>query len=52
VPFVHDASVILGLQLPEGAHTVCAEPRGWWSWGGLWEFPGAVVEEAWAVVWP
>ena len=44
--------VILGLQLPEGPHTVCAEPRGWWSWGDLRDFPDAVIEEAWGVAWP
>jgi hypothetical protein len=45
-------ALILGLELPEGPHAVCASPAGWWSWGGLWEFPGAVVEEAWVVTWP
>jgi hypothetical protein len=50
LPVAH--GLILGLETPDGAHAVCAEPRGWWSWGGLHEFPGAAVEEAWAVVWP
>lgn len=46
--------LLLGVDLP-GAHTVCAEPAGWWSWGELWQpaaFPDAVIEEAWRVVWP
>lgn len=46
--------VILGVDLP-GPHTVLATPDGWWSWGELWcpwcEFPGAVIEEAWAIDW-
>lgn len=46
-------SLILGVDLP-GPHAVLATPEGWWSWGGLWcpcEFPGAVIEEAWAIEW-
>ena len=46
--------VLLGLELPEGPHAVLATADGWWSWGGLYDpaaFPGAVVEEAWAVTW-
>jgi hypothetical protein len=48
------APLILGLQLPEGPHTVLAEDGRWWSWGEPWcpcDFPDAVVEEAWAVEW-
>lgn len=46
-------ALILGLDLP-GAHAVLATADGWWSWGELHdpaEWPGAVVEEAWAVAW-
>lgn len=46
--------LILGLALPEGPHAVYATPAGWWSWGELHDpgqFPGAVIEEAWAVTW-
>ena len=48
------APLILGLQLPEGPHTVLADAGRWWSWGESWcpcEFPDAVIEEAWAVSW-
>lgn len=44
--------LILGLDLPEGPHAVLATDDGWWSWGELYDpaqFPGAVVDEAWAV---
>jgi hypothetical protein len=44
---------ILGLELP-GPHAVLAEPGRWWSWGERYDpsdFPGAVVEECWAVAW-
>ena len=44
--------LILGLELPEGPHAVLATGDGWWSWGDLYdpaEFPGAVIDEAWAV---
>jgi hypothetical protein len=47
-------ALILGLELP-GPHAVCAETGRWWSWGQPWPpaaFHRAVVEEAWAVVWP
>jgi hypothetical protein len=48
-------SLILRLTLPEGPHAVTAAPDGtWWSWGepyGPEDFPGAVVESAWAVSW-
>jgi hypothetical protein len=50
----HGSGLVLGLELP-GAHTVLATPAGWWSWGELHcpcEWPGAVAEEAWAVMWP
>jgi hypothetical protein len=46
--------LILGLELP-GPHAVLAETGRWWSWGQPWPpaaFHRAVVEEAWAVVWP
>ena len=49
------ASVILGLELPEGPHAVLAERGRWWSWSQPWPpaaFPDAVIEEAWAVTWP
>lgn len=45
---------ILGLELP-GPHTVLEQDGQWWTWGEPWsplEFPDAVLEEAWAVVWP
>jgi hypothetical protein len=52
---IHLTSVILGLDLPEGAHAVCVGPDGaWWSWGEPYDpatWPDAVVEEAWAVQW-
>lgn len=44
---------ILGLELP-GPHAVVAVPGAWLSWGESWspsDFPGAVIEEAWAVAW-
>lgn len=46
------SALILGLALPEGPHAVLATGDGWWSWGELYDpsgFPGAVIEEAWAV---
>jgi hypothetical protein len=51
------SSVILGLDLPWGEpHAVTYDPRDgtWWSWGQPYspaDFPGAVIEEAWAVSW-
>lgn len=48
------AAVILGLDLP-GPHAVCADGDTWWSWGEPHDparWPGAVIEEAWAVTWP
>ena len=50
-------SLILGLDLPGGeSHAVTVGPDGtWWSWGEPFDpadWPGAVVEEAWAVTWP
>lgn len=45
--------LILGLDMPEGRHTVAVDPSGYvWSWGELYELTSeAVVEEAWAVTW-
>ena len=45
--------LLLGLDMPEGRHTVALDPSGdVWSWGGLHELTGeAVIEEAWAVTW-
>lgn len=46
---------ILGLDLPEGPHAVCATEDGWWSWGRLYPasaFSQAIIGEAWAVTWP
>jgi len=46
-------SLILGVELP-GPHAVLATPDGWWSWGEPFdpsEWPGMVIEEAWAVEW-
>ena len=46
-------AAVLGLDLPGGEpHAVAVGPDGtWWSWGQPFEWPGAVVEEAWAVTW-
>ena len=47
-------ALILGLDLPYGEpHAVAVDPDGmWWSWGEPYDpWPGAVVEEAWAVQW-
>lgn len=49
----HPASLILGVDLP-GPHTLLATPGGLWSWGEPFnpsEWPGMVIEEAWAVSW-
>lgn len=46
--------IILGAELP-GPHALLAETGRWWSWSQPWPpavFHAAVVEEAWAVVWP
>lgn len=45
--------LILGLDMPEGPHTVTLDPSGAvWSWGGLYDLTGeAVIEECWAVTW-
>lgn len=46
--------LLLGLDLPAGPHTVLAEPRGWRTWGDLYDpadLPGAVAEEAWVITW-
>jgi hypothetical protein len=50
---VHGTSLILGVEMP-GPHTLLAAPDGLWSWGEPFnpsEWPGMVVEEAWAVTW-
>jgi hypothetical protein len=50
---VHGGSLILGVELP-GPHALLAAPDGLWSWGEPFnpsEWPGMVVEEAWAVSW-
>ncbi len=47
------AGLILGTELP-GPHAVLADGTWWWSWGEPYDpatFPGAVIEEAWAVTW-
>jgi hypothetical protein len=52
---LHGASLVLGLGVPAGPHAVLDDGRAWWSWGEPYDpaaFPGAVVEEAWAVTWP
>jgi hypothetical protein len=65
VPGLHDdrpgrheiraAGLILGTSLPGGPHSVAVGPDGtWWSWGEPYSpvgFPGAVIEECWAVTW-
>jgi hypothetical protein len=54
---MHRASgpIILNLRLPKGQHAVTVAPDGtWWSWGEPYrpaDFPGAVVDAAWAVTW-
>lgn len=52
------STVILGLDLPLGEpHAVVAHDGAWWSWGEPYApydpdwFPGAVIDEAWAVTW-
>ncbi len=45
--------LILGVELP-GPHAMLADGGWWWSWGEPHDpaaFPGAVIEEAWAVTW-
>jgi hypothetical protein len=47
------SNIILGLNLPS-PHAVFATPDGWWSWGSLfspYDFPDAVIEEAWEISW-
>ena len=50
-------ALVLGLDLPWGEpHAVTYNPADgtWWSWGQPMspaDFPGAVIEEAWAVTW-
>lgn len=50
----HTGSLILGVALPE-PHAVTVDPAGgWWSWGEPFDpadWPGMVIEEAWAVTW-
>ena len=49
-----NSPLILGLELPEGPHAVLDDGSSWWSWGEPYDldaFPGAVIEEAWAVTW-
>jgi len=42
---------ILGLDIL-GGHAVFDDGEHWWSWGSPYApFPGAVIEEAWAVRW-
>ena len=51
--FIPRGGLILGVELP-GPHAVLAAPDGWWSWGEPFnpaDWPGMVVEEAWAVSW-
>jgi hypothetical protein len=49
------AAIVLRLDLPEGPHAVTAAPDGtWWSWGEPYspdDFPGAMIDAAWAVTW-
>jgi hypothetical protein len=48
------ANLLLGLELPEGPHTVLACTSGdVWSWGDVYSLGDeAVIEEAWEVTWP
>ena len=53
-PAASSLSLVLGLELPEGPHTVLDDGLAWWSWGEPYDpadFPGAVIEEAWTVRW-
>ncbi len=52
----HGNTLILGLDLPDGeSHAVAVGPDGaWWSWREPHDpadFPGAVIDEAWALTW-
>ena len=59
-PFTHyrrsedwPTGLLLGVDLP-GPHTVYDDGTTWWSWGQPFDpasFPGAVIEEAWALSW-
>jgi hypothetical protein len=54
--YIFGQPLILGLDLPDGqGHAVTVAPDGtWWSWGephAPADFPGAVIDEAWAVTW-
>lgn len=63
VPYIESAienlnchGLILGLDLPWGEpHAVTVDLDGtWWSWGEPYlatDFPGAVIDECWAVSW-
>ena len=45
--------LILHVQMPD-EHALTADGPVWWSWGEPYRpdaFPGAVIEEAWAVTW-
>jgi hypothetical protein len=48
--FAPGHALILGIDAP-GPHCVLATPRGWWSWGELYDPWPARIEEAWAVSW-
>jgi len=49
------AGLLVAAELPEGPHAVTVAPDGtWWSWGEPYspaDFPGAVIDQAWAVTW-
>jgi hypothetical protein len=50
-PGIPRQHLILGVNQP-APHTVLATRDGWWSWGELHDpFPGATIDEAWAVTW-
>lgn len=44
------SNLILHVDAP-GSHAVLATPRGWWSWGELYDPWRCRVSEAWAVSW-
>lgn len=55
IPFApHPGPLILGVTLPE-PHAVAVTPDGtWWSWGEPFDpadWPGLIIDEAWAVEW-
>jgi hypothetical protein len=50
---IYTPGLILGLSLP-APHAVLDTGSEWVTWGEpwpAWAFPGAVIEEAWAVTW-